>query len=303
MAKNYYDVLGVDKSASEKDIKQAFRKLAKQFHPDANPDNPQAESKFKEINEAYEVLSDTEKRAQYDRFGSAFPGGFNGGPGANGTRYTNVDFGGESFSDILENLFGGMGGIGRSSGGWSGGTVREGGRPGSAAAQGRDLEQSVTISLYEAYHGASRRVTKGSRTITVNIPAGARTGTKVRIAGEGEPGVMGGPAGDLYLIVDVALDPTYERDGDDLSTDVKVDLFTAMLGGEVEVPTMTGPVRLNIPAGTQSGRKFRLTGKGMPRLKKRDEFGNLYARALVTVPEDLNEEQRRLVEQLRDSLR
>jgi curved DNA-binding protein len=296
MAKNYYDILGVKKDADEKQIKQAFRKLAKQYHPDANPDDPGAEAKFKELNEAYEVLSDPEKRAQYDRFGSAYPGGF--GPNPNGGRaYTNVDFGGDSFSDILENLFGGSGG-GRPRNSW-GSTVREGaGRP----AQGRDIEQPVSISLHEAYHGASRRVTKGARTISVNIPAGARTGTKIRVAGEGEPGALGGQAGDLYLVTEVAPDSTYERNEDDLSTDVKVDMFTAMLGGEIEVPTLAGKVKLNIPAGTQSGRKFRLTGRGMPRMKEKGEFGNLYARILITVPTSLNDEQRQLVEQLRDSL-
>lgn len=301
MAKNYYDILGVKKDADEKQIKQAFRKLAKQYHPDANPNDPQAEAKFKELNEAYEVLSDPEKRAAYDRFGSAYPGGFGGFGGTNGGRtYTHVDFGGDAFGDILENLFGGMGGVsGRSRGGWSS-TVREG--PGRAA-QGRDIEQPVTISLHEAYHGASRRVTKGGRTISVNIPAGARTGTKIRVAGEGEPGVLGGPAGDLYLVTEVAPDPTYERDGDDLNTEVKIDMFTAILGGEIEVPTLAGRVKLNIPPGTQSGRKFRLTGKGMPRLKEKGEFGNLYARVLVTVPTNLTDEQRKLVEQLRDSLR
>jgi curved DNA-binding protein len=298
MAKNYYDILGVKKDADEKQIKQAFRKLAKQYHPDANPNDPQAEAKFKELNEAYEVLSDPEKRTQYDRFGSVYPGGFGGTNG--GRTYTNVDFGGDSFSDILENLFGGMGGAsGRSRGGW-GSSVREG--PGRAA-QGRDIEQPVTISLHEAYHGASRRVTKGGRTISVNIPAGARTGTKIRVSGEGEPGALGGEAGDLYLVVEVAPDPTYERDGDDLNTEVRVDMFTALLGGEIEVPTLAGKVKLNIPAGTQSGRKFRLSGKGMPRLKQKGEFGNLYARILITIPEKLNDEQRQLVEQLRDSLR
>lgn len=298
MARDYYDILGVNKSANEKEIKQAFRKLAKKYHPDANPNDPQAEAKFKELNEAYEVLSDAEKRAQYDRFGSVYPGGFPGGNGSQG--YTHVEFNGDSFSDIFESLFGGMGGFGRTSRYNS--TVREG-RGAGRAVPGRDLEQPVTISLYEAYHGTSRRVTKGDRTVTVNIPAGARTGTKVRVAGEGEAGMMGGPAGDLYLVVEVAPDPTYERDGDDLHTDVKVDMFTAMLGGEVEVPTLAGNVRLNIPPGTQSGRKFRLTGKGMPRLKQKNEYGNLYARILITVPTHLNDEQRKLVEQLRDSLR
>ncbi len=191
MPRDYYDVLGVNRSASEKEIKQAFRKLAKKFHPDTNPDDPQAETKFKEINEAYEVLSDSEKRAQYDRFGHTAFGGNNGG--ANYTNYTNVDFGDSGFADILENIFGGRGRSGF-------GSTRSQ-RP--QAARGRDYEQQVSISLQEAYHGTSRVVTKGDRSITVNIPAGAKTGTKVRLSGEGEAGTMGGPAGHLYLIVNV----------------------------------------------------------------------------------------------------
>lgn len=285
MAKNYYDTLGVGKAASDKDIKRAFRNLAKQYHPDANPDNPQAEASFKEINEAYEVLGDADKRQQYDRFGSRFADyGRNGGG-----QHANADFGDSSFSDILENMFNGFG---RSS---------ATGAPRQHRARGRDLEQQVTISLYEAYHGASRRVSKGQRTVSVNIPTGAKTGTRVRLSGEGESSQMGGPPGDLYLIVEVADDPTYDRDGDDLHVEFKVDMFTALLGGEADVPTMTGAVRLTIPPGTQSGRKFRLGGKGMPRLKKKSEFGNLYARALVTVPETLTDDQRRLAQQLRDS--
>jgi curved DNA-binding protein len=288
MAKDYYDLLGVSRSADEKEIKKAFRKMAKRYHPDTNRNDPQAETKFKEINEAYEVLSDPQKRAQYDRFGSAAFGGGNGN-----VRYTNVDMGDSNFSDILEGIFGGLGGFGRS------------GSPRSQQAQpakGRDFEQKVSISLYEAYHGATRVITKGSRNITVNIPAGARTGTKVRLAGEGDTGAFGGPAGDLYLVVEVSPDPTYEREGDDLLVDVKVDVFSAMLGGDIEVPTLAGRVKLNIPPGTQSGRKFRLSGKGMPLLKSKGEYGNLYARVLITVPDKLSEQQRRLVEQLRDSL-
>ena len=287
MAYEYYKVLGIDRTANEKDIKQAFRKLAKQYHPDANPNNPQAEAKFKELNEAYEVLSDPQKRAQYDQFGGAVPG-FAGGNG--GGSYQNVDFG-----DLI-NMFSGFGTRGRSS--------RSNTRVHEYTPQpnkGQNLEQQVNITLKEAYDGASRRISKGGRTITVTIPAGATTGTKVRVSGEGEPGYGGGPAGDLMLIVEVLPDTTFERAEDDLTTDVKVDMFTALLGGEVAVPTMTGSVKLIVPAGTQSGRKFRLAGKGMPRLKQPSEFGNLYARILITVPAQLTHEQRRLAEQLRDS--
>ena len=291
MAKDYYSVLGVSRTANEKEIKKAFRKLAKQYHPDTNPNDPQAETKFKELNEAYEVLSDPQKRAQYDRFGSAAFG--NNG---SSTRYSNVDIGDTPFADILEGLFGGRGGFGRSGG--TGATRTQQSRP----VKGRDFEQQVTISLQEAYQGASRVVTKGSRSITVNIPAGARTGTKVRLAGEGDSGVYGGPPGDLYLVVEVAPDATFTREGDDLQVEMKVDMFTALLGGEVEVPTLAGRVKLSVPPGTQSGRKFRLSGKGMPRLKHKGEYGNLYAQVMITIPERLNAQQRRLVEQLRESL-
>jgi curved DNA-binding protein len=297
MARDYYQVLGVGKNASDKEIKQAFRKLAKKYHPDANPNDPTAESKFKEINEAYEVLGDAEKRAQYDRFGSAYQqfGGSNG----SATYYTNVDMGNmsdSSFADILESLFGGFGGRTTST------TSSPWGDRVPADVNGRDLEQQVVISLHEAYQGATRFVTKGSRRIRVTIPRGATDGTKVRLAGEGEPGQRGGKSGDLYLIVKVEPDERFERRGDDLYTDVRVDMFTALLGGTVEVPTLERPVRLKIPAGTQSGRRFRLAGKGMPLLRQPDKHGDLYARVMITVPEKLTDSQRALVEQLRASL-
>lgn len=296
-AKDYYKTLGVKKDASEKEIKQAFRKLAKKHHPDANPDDPNAESRFKEINEAYEVLSDTDKRAQYDRFGSVGPG-FAGGP--QGGYYANVDVGESGFGDIFESLFGSFGRGGRQrgetqSGGFSG-------FGGSVRMKGEDIEQPVTVSLREAYTGTTRLITKVDRKVKVNIPAGAATGTKVRLSGEGVPGSGGGQPGDLYLIVQVEPDSQFERQGDNLVTDVKVDVFTALLGGEAEVPTMERPVKLRIPAGTQSGRRFRLSGKGMPIVKKQGEFGDLFARVLITVPENLTAEQRALVEKLRDSV-
>lgn len=304
MAKDYYEVLGVGKNASDKEIKQAFRRLAKKFHPDANPNNPDAEAKFKEINEAYEVLSDKEKREKYDRFGSAYQQ-YGGMGGQGGTYYTNVDMG--DMGDIFETLFGAMGGRRGARG--SAGRARTQQQPGAGfggfdfdfgnvATAGRDIEQPVSITLREAYEGTTRLITKGSRTVKVNIPAGATNGTKVRLAGEGEPGYGGGAAGNLYLIVNVEPDPQFERNGDDLTTEIKVDMFTALLGGSVEVPTLGRPVRLKIPAGTQSGRKLRLTGKGMPKLREKGQYGDLYARVLITVPEHLTDEQRALVEKL-----
>ncbi|MFN8374089.1 MAG: J domain-containing protein [Anaerolineae bacterium] len=249
MAKDYYQTLGVSRDASEKDIKQAYRKLAKKHHPDANPNNPQAEARFKEINEAYEVLSDPDKRAKYDRFGPDFAR-MGGVPG--GGQYTYTTDEASDFGNIFETLFGGLGGSTRG--------TRSGSRV-NTRMKGEDIEQPVRISLREAYEGATRLVTKGERKIRVNIPAGATDGTKVRMSGEGEAGVGGGPAGDLYLIVEVEPDEQFKREGSDLTVEVKVDMFTALLGGEVEVPTLARPVKLKIPAGTQSGRKFRVSGK------------------------------------------
>ncbi len=298
MAKDYYKTLGVEKTANDKDVKKAFRKLAKQFHPDANPDNPSAEAKFKELNEAYEVLSDPEKRAQYDRFGADFGTAQryqqpNGATGAGNPYRTTVDFGGADadgpFNDIFESIFGGFG--------------RTGNRTGaSARADGRDIEHEVSISLREAYEGASRTITKGDRRIKVNIPAGATNGTKVRLTGEGDVGMGGGKPGDLYLVVHVESDKEFIRDGDDLTAEVKVDMFTATLGGDIKVPTLARPVKLKIPAGTQSGQKFRISGRGMPILRAKEQFGDLYARILVTVPEQLTSEQREMIENLRQTL-
>lgn len=287
MAKDYYKTLGVNKNADEQELKKAFRKLAKQYHPDANPDDHAAESRFKEINEAYEVLSDPEKRSAYDRFGPDF--NRISGAGAPGSGYgQSVDMGDLNVEDFIKNMFGG----------WSG----FGGRGGSQTRvnqKGTDLEQPVTISLREAYEGTSRIITKGDRRIKADIPAGVTEGMKVRLAGEGGSGLQNG---DLFLIVQIESDRVFERSGSDLYTDVKVDVFTAMLGGPVEVPTMNRPVRLNIPPGTQSGKKLRVTGKGMPILKQKDQFGDLYARVLITVPTNLTDEQREMIEQLRDSI-
>jgi curved DNA-binding protein len=298
--KDYYKTLGVKKNATEKEIKSAYRKLAKKNHPDTNPDDPTAEARFKELNEAYEVLSDDEKRQMYDRFGTVNPGADFGGGRQPGGQYVATDDG--SFNDIFESIFSNFGrGTGGRTRTTQGGPSGFGGF-GNMASDGQDIEQPVKISLREAYSGATRIITKGDRKIKVSIPAGADTGTKVRLSGEGGQGVGGGKAGSLYLMVEVEPDNQFERDGNDLQVEVKVEMFTAILGGEVEVPTLDRPVKLRIPAGTQSGRKFRLTGKGMPVIRKSGEFGNLYARILITVPTKLTDEQIALVEQLRTSL-
>lgn len=298
MAQDYYKTLGVNRDADDKAIKLAFRRLAKKHHPDANPNDPAAESRFKEINEAHEVLSDKKKRADYDRFGTATPGvGFGGAPAGGGGAYTttNMDFG--DLSDMLGSIFG----RGRSGGGAGGANVGNPFASGnfSTQADGNDIEHPVSISLREAYTSTTRMIKKGERTIRVNIPAGAKTGTRVRLTGEGEAGMGGGRPGDLYLLIAVEPDTQFERDGDDLTVNVRVDLFTALLGGEIEVPTLGKTLKLKIPAGTSSGRNFRLTGKGMPILNRPDAHGDLFARILVSVPDQLTDEQRTLIEQLR----
>jgi len=311
--KDYYKTLGVDKGATEKEIKKAFRRLARQYHPDVNPDDPQAEEHFKEINEAYEVLSDPEKRRKYEQLGADWqrwqrtgggPGDFDwsrwtaGQPGEGvhvryGTPEDLEDLfgGGSPFSDFFSQIFGG-----------TGGGTRAGGFEYQVRAQrGQDYEQPVEITLQEAYHGTSRVLQKNGQRLEVKIPAGAKNGTRVRMSGEGGLGAAGGPAGDLYLRVTVLPDSHFERRGDDLHTTLTTDLYTMVLGGEVRVPTMAGEVVLTIPSGTQNGRTFRLRGKGMPRLRQADEQGDLYARIEVQLPTGLTAQQRELFEELRRS--
>jgi curved DNA-binding protein len=306
MSKNYYDVLGVGKDASDKEIKAAYRKLARQYHPDVNPGNTQAETRFKEINEAYEVLGDEKKRRSYDELGPNWhrwqqagqAGGFNWDQWARGNsgsrpRATPEDFedlfggGGGNFSDLFGTIFGG-GGPGRTR------TYQQ-----SRPQTGQDIEQEIEISLTEAYLGTTRLLNKEGRRLQVKIPAGAKTGLKVRMRGEGQSGFYGGEAGDLYLKVKVAADPRFERKEDDLYTTVPVDLYTTILGGEIRVPTLSGEVTLKIPAGSQNGQSFRLRSKGMPKLHRTDEYGDLYAKLDVRLPTSLNAEQRDLFEQLR----
>jgi curved DNA-binding protein len=311
--KDYYKILGVDKKATEKEIKRAFRRLAREHHPDVNPGDPQAEERFKEINEAHEVLSDPEKRRKYDQLGADWqrwqrtggrPGDFDwsrwttGRPGEGvhvryGTPEDLQDLfgGGSPFSDFFSQIFGG-GQAGFGTGGYE-----YSARP----RRGRDYEQSVEISLQEAYSGTSRILQKDGQRLEVKIPAGARTGTRVRMSGEGGAGQAGGAAGDLYLVINVLPDPRFERRGDDLQTTVTVDLYTMVLGGQVRIPSLTGDIMLTIPAGTQNGRTFRLRGKGMPRLRQPDHYGDLYAKVEVRLPTNLTPRQRELFEELKKS--
>ena len=344
MAKvDYYELLGVERTASDGDLKVAFRKLAMQHHPDRNPGDTECEHRFKEINEAYEVLKDPQKRAAYDRFGhAAFEQG-NGGAGFG------ADFA-SAFSDIFDDLFG-MGG-------------RRGGRGGSARERGADLRYNMEISLDEAYLGKTAqvrlpttvtcdacsgtgaeagtkpktcascggqgkirhaqgfftlertcptcggrgqviedpcancsgagRVTR-ERTLSVNIPPGVEDGTRIRLAGEGEAGVRGGPPGDLYIFLSLTAHPFFQRDGADLHSRVPISMVTAALGGEFEVPTIEGAMtRVKVPPGTQSGRRFRLHGKGMPVLRSK-QAGDMYVQVIVETPQSLTKRQKELL--------
>ncbi|MEK6587544.1 MAG: DnaJ C-terminal domain-containing protein [Chloroflexota bacterium] len=283
--RDYYQILGISRQADDKEIKRVYRQLALKYHPDKNPDS---EEKFKEINEAYEVLGDPEKRAKYDRLGSSYraweragsaPGGFDwsqwtgGTPG--GVRVEVGDLFGGGFSDFFNSMFGMGSQTGR---------------------RGRDLEQAIAISLAEAYHGATRTYDRNGRRLKVQIPPGARTGTRVRLAGKGE----GGPArpGDLYLKVQVLDEPGITRRADNLHMEVQVDLYTAILGGEVEVQTFQGPVLLKVPSGSQPGQTFRLRGRGMPKLGNPTQHGDLFASLQVSLPKELNDNERALFEQL-----
>jgi len=329
--KDYYAILGVGHNASEQEIKQAYRRLARRHHPDVNPGDKSAEARFKEINEAHEVLSDPEKRRRYDQYGDQWQyaeqfekartqGGASGfeGFGPHGQTYTYQDFGGASdmgdLGSIFENLFGGAGG----------GRFRTSRRP----QVGNDMEHPVEVTLKEAYHGTVRTlqmeveepcsVCNGRGTIQrrpcsacggagvrprlkrleVKIPPGVRTGSRIRMAGEGQPGTGGGPKGDLYLVVKVLPNEQFQRVEDDLTVEVPVPLATAMLGGEVNVPTIKSQVALRIPPETQNGKLFHLAGQGMPHLGK-PGHGDLFARVKVVLPMHLTDAEHRLFEQLR----
>jgi curved DNA-binding protein len=304
--KDYYKILGVDRKASEEEIKRAFRKLALQHHPDRNPGDKQAEDKFKDINEAYQVLSDPKKRARYDQLGDSYvrwqqrggQGGFNwddwaAGPSGGNVRveYGNLDdlFGGAGdFSEFFRRIFGGMQGAGETGGRRGGATGRQQPRP--------SYEQELTISFQEAYSGTTRLIEMDGRRLEVKIPRGAQTGTKVRVADA--VNMPDGQKADLYLVIRVAEDARFERKGSDVTSETSIDLYTAVLGGEITVPTLSGDILLTIPAGTQSGQTFRVAGRGMPVLNKPGTFGDLFVRVKVSIPRNLNPRQRELFQEL-----
>lgn len=312
--KNYYKILGLDKTAKEADIKSAYRRLARKYHPDVNPGKPEAEEKFKEVNEAYQVLSDPEKRQKYDQFGSQWqqyrsaggsPEDFNWGPWrsqpSGGTSYRTVSqeelnqmFGGMGgFSDFFETLFGGlgMGGVSSKASHQPGaGTTRRG-------TASRDVQHEVEITLEEAFSGTKRLLQfEGGKRIEASIPPGVDTGSRVRLSGQ-----AGGA--DLFLRVVVLPHAVFTRKGSDLYTRVPVDFYTAALGGEVSVPTLTGAVRLTIPENTDSGKVFRLKELGMPGLKSPQTRGNLYATVEVHLPKHLTPAEKDKIRELRNMRR
>ncbi len=341
--KDYYEVLGVDRQADEKAIRNAFRQRAKDLHPDVNRDNPRAEDEFKDLNEAFEVLSDTEKRRMYDRFGDDWKRYRDAGVspdevirtgrrapqqeaedfgtwfmGSDGSfTFEQADANGGRFSDFFNLLFGSQG---------TGGRVRQ---ATTRPRRGDDLEVAATVTLDEAAIGTRRRLTvrapelcdlcggdgvvrgamcprcngtgqsSGTKELEVTIPKGVRTGSRVRISGQGGPGHGGGPKGDVYLVIKVVPHHRFERSGDDLIQSVRIPLYTALLGGEVVVPTLDRSVALTIPSETQAGRQFRLRGKGMPKLGKGDQHGDMIARVEIDLPKDLTDQERDLLDQLR----
>ena len=306
--KDYYAVLGVAPDADEQTIQQAYRKLARQHHPDVNPGDKSAEERFKDINEAYQALGNAERRQKYDALRQQYQqwqqqggsrSGFNwnewqadprAAAGTSGARrsYTSAvsaedlqDIFGEAdpFSDFFSLIFGDRNGDGRAT------------RTQRAPGRGRDLEVTVELTLEEAFRGTMRTIQIGERRIEAKILPGVRTGSRVRLAGQGSAGTANGPAGDLYLEIQVMPHPQFERDGDDLRVTIPVDFYTAVTGGTVRVPTLDGAVQLKIPPRTQADRIFRLKGKGMPRLEAPTTRGDLYAQVKLVLPDALSEQE------------
>ncbi|MFY1047665.1 DnaJ C-terminal domain-containing protein [Chryseobacterium sp. GP-SGM7] len=303
---DYYTILGVDKNATQEDIKKAYRKLARKLHPDLNPDDRDAERKFKELNEANEVLSNTENRSKYDKYGENWKHGeeyekaqrqqkqyqnqnqsnnFGGG-------FSGADFGeGEDFSDFFQSMFGGSeGGFGRSSRGSASGKFK-----------GQDVHAELNLSLKDAAKTHPQTFEINGKKVRITIPAGVYDGQQIKLKGHGNPGFNGGPSGDLYITFNIAADQDFERVGDDLKTKVLIDLYTAVLGGDIKVNTLDGSVNLKVKPETQNGTTVRLKGKGFPVYKKDGAFGDLFVTYEVKLPTNLTEKQKELFEQLKNS--
>jgi curved DNA-binding protein len=298
---DYYQILGVTKTATDKDIKAAYRKLARKYHPDLNPDNEDAHKKFQQLNEANEVLSDAEKRKKYDQYGENWQHGeqyeqarqqqshqqrsYGGGGQAFDFEGFGGGGGGEDFSDFFQSMFGGAGG----------------GQRRQAKYRGQDFNAELRLSLKDAAETHKQTLTVNGKNIRITIPAGVENGQTIKIAGHGGPGANGGPAGDLFIKFLVADDPRFKRKGADLYNNIKLDLYTAVLGGEVTAETLTGKVKVKVAPETQNGTKVKLKGKGLPVYKKEDQFGDLYITYELQVPTNLTDKQKQLFEELAKS--
>lgn len=308
--RDYYETLGVSKTATDDEIRKAFRKLARKYHPDVNKDKASAEEKFKQLNEAYEVLGDPEKRKKYDELGANWnqPGGFQAPPGwgprqpgggfqryGGGDGGVEFEFGGTGFSDFFEAFFGG----GRSQAGFGGGSFGQ--RP-RGAERGSDVEADIMVTLEEALHGSKRTVSlrrsdsSKVETYQVKIPKGVHEGQRIRLAGQGEAGAGGGKSGDLFLRVRLARHPDFTVEGSDLIHEVKIEPWQAVLGAELRVPTLEGSARLKLPAGTQPGQRFRLREQGLPTTA--GTRGDLLVVPEIQIPKKLTEREREIWQQL-----
>ena len=306
--KDYYKILGLKKGASDDEIRKAYRKLAKKYHPDLNPDDTVAEEKFKEVSEAYEVLADPEKRKLYDQLGANWkayqkagagsqPGGagfegfarnYGGQQGGGSFRFTAEDMGdifGDmgGFSDFFRTFFGGAAGNG------NGGARRRGER---SRSKGQDLEANMPLTLEEAYTGGYKTFTIDKKSVKIYLKPGVRSGQRLKVREKGRPHPISGTSGDLYLNLQIQEHERFRREGDDLHMDVPVDLYTAILGGEIKIKTLEGgQLKVKVPEGTQNGQQLRLRGKGMPRLGEKDKYGALFLHLNVRLPENLSEEE------------
>lgn len=293
---DYYKTLGLTKSATQDDIKKAYRKLARKYHPDLNPGDKEAEKKFKALNEANEVLSNPENRQKYDKYGEHWKHGEeyekmhhqSSGPGGSNFSGFSSDFeGDEDFSDFFQSMFGG--GFGHA------------GARSSGKFKGQDIQGEVKLSMQEAAQTHQQLFDINGKKVRITVPAGVADGQQIRLKGHGQPGHNGGPAGDLYITFHIAADPDFERHGDDLRSHADIDLYTAILGGEIQVKTLSGSVKLKVKPETQNGATLRLKGKGFPVYKQEGQFGDLFITFNVTLPTNLTEKQRELFQQLKNS--
>ena len=298
---DYYKLLELDKSASQADIKKAYRRLARKYHPDLNPNDKEAQNRFQQINEAHEVLSDPEKRKKYDEYGkdwkhadqfeeakrqqAASGGGFGGGFGGSGQSYSySGSFDDDTFSDFFEQMFGGRA---RAQGAHRGGHFK-----------GQDYNAELQLRLSDVYENRKHTLTVNGKNIRLTIPAGVENGQTIKIRGYGGPGVQGGPKGDLYITFNILNDTSFRREKENLYSEEEIDLTKAVLGGEVEIKTFNGRVKLNVKPGTQNGSKIKLKGKGFPKYKKEGQYGDLYITYRIKTPKNLTSKQKDLFEEL-----